>query len=306
MITSLEQVLERAKAQPPCRLVVAGANHDSTLAGVIQARRSGLIETAVLIDDGGSFSAIGEYLKRSGECVGDYDFAESSDEAAVAACAVDIVSQGEDDLLLKGRISSATLLGAVLASGKEGLRRERSLSDVLITENPRGDAPRLIGIADGGVNIAPDIDMKRRIIDNAVDLFHRLGIETPLVAVLCAIERVTGAMPHTIEAQWLAQLNRDGEIKGCLVEGPLALDVALCPEAARIKGIESVVAGRADILIAPTIEAGNILGKSFRYLAHKPMAHVIEGAAVPILIPSRAESAEDKLYSIALGAICSR
>jgi phosphate butyryltransferase len=153
------------------------------------------------------------------------------------------------------------------------------------------------------VNVAPTRAQKREILENAVALFRRLGYERPKVACLCAVETVTAAMPHTEDAQALAELNAAGEIRNCVVSGPLALDNALSEEAARAKGLDHPVAGAADILLVPSIETGNALGKAFTYLAKTPVAHVIVGARAPVLIPSRVEHAEDKLCSIALGVL---
>jgi len=204
---------------------------------------------------------------------------------------------------MKGRIRTGDLLHAVLDRA-EGLREGRLLSDVLVAEHPLSEEARLVGVTDGGVNVAPTLAQKREILANAVALFRRLGHPRPKVACLCAVETVTAAMPHTLEAQALAEANADGEFPDCVVSGPLALDNALSEDAARAKGIDHPVAGRADILLVPTIEAGNALGKAFTYLAKKPVAHVIVGAKAPVLIPSRVERAEDKLCSIALGVVC--
>jgi phosphate butyryltransferase len=186
-----------------------------------------------------------------------------------------------------------------------GLRTGRLLSDVMVSEHPTPAPPRIVGITDGGVNVAPGLAEKRAILENAVRVFHRLGHERPVVAVLCAVETPTPAMPHTEEAGALAAMALRGEIEGCEVVGPLALDNALLPWAARAKGIDHPLAGKADILLVPTIEAGNILGKAFSWLAGKAVAHVIEGALAPVLIPSRVERADDKLLSIALGVLSS-
>jgi phosphate butyryltransferase len=216
---------------------------------------------------------------------------------------VALVRAGEGAVLMKGRIKTGELLHAVLDRAA-GLREGRLLSDVLVAEHPLSEEARLVGVTDGGVNVAPALAQKREILANAVALFRRLGHARPHVACLCAVETVTPAMPHTMEAQTLAEENASGEIRGCVVSGPLALDNALSADAARAKGIDHPVAGRADLLLVPTIETGNALGKAFTYLAKKPVAHVIVGAKAPVLIPSRVERAEDKLCSIALGVVC--
>ena len=184
-----------------------------------------------------------------------------------------------------------------------GLRTGRVLSDVLVAEHHLDGRTRLVGVTDGGVAIAPSLDDKREIVRNAVEIFHRLGFARPRIALMSATEVVTTAMPSTIDAQALTDEAQRGELGECEVYGPLALDNALLPSAATAKGIDSPVAGHADCLVAPSIEAGNILGKAFRFLRGGACGHVIVGAKVPVLIPSRVESAEDKLTSIALGVI---
>jgi phosphate butyryltransferase len=213
-----------------------------------------------------------------------------------------MVRGGEADLLMKGRLPTGDLLRAVLDRAS-GLRTGRLLSDVLVADHPLSRERRLLGVTDGGINVAPTLEQKRAIIENAAALFRRLGHARPRIACLCAAETVSAAMPHTQEAAALAELNASGQLTGCEVSPPLALDNALSPEAAALKGITHPVAGRADVLLAPTIETGNALGKAFTYLAHAHVAHVIVGARAPVLIPSRAERAEDKLLSIALGVL---
>jgi phosphate butyryltransferase len=231
-----------------------------------------------------------------------FELVKAPDDHAAARRAVEMVRAGEVAVLVKGRLQTADLLHAVLDRAT-GLRTGRLLSDVLVADHPISQAPRLLGVTDGGVNVAPSLEQKKEIILNAVALFQRLGYARPRVACLCAVETVTGAMPHTQDAQRLAEMNARGEIPGCLVSGPLALDNALSPDAARAKRIDHPVAGRADILLVPTIETGNALGKAFTYCAHRSVAHVIVGAMAPVLIPSRVERPEDKLTSIALGVL---
>jgi len=225
------------------------------------------------------------------------------DDVAAARRAVALVRAGEARVILKGRLHTADLMRAVL-DREAGLRTGRLLSDVLVSEHPL--APRLVGVSDGGVNVAPSLAQKKAILENAVRVFRRLGIERPKVAILCAVETVETSQPQTADARALAEMAERGEIEGCDVVGPIALDGALAVQAAQAKKMTSPVAGRADILLVQTIEVGNVLGKSFTWLAQKPVAHVIEGAAAPVLIPSRAEAATDKLCSIALGILAAQ
>ena len=224
------------------------------------------------------------------------------DGAQAAAFAARAAGEGQLDVLLKGALRTDELLRAVL-SPAAGLRTGRMLSDVLIAEHHLDGRTRLVGVTDGGVAVAPTLDDKREIVRNAVEVFHRLGFQRPRVALMSATEVVTPAVPSTVDARALTDEAARGELGECEVYGPLALDNALLPSAAAAKGIDSPVAGRADCLVAPSIEAGNLLGKAFRFLRGGACGHVIVGARVPVLIPSRVESAEDKLTSIALGVI---
>jgi phosphate butyryltransferase len=214
------------------------------------------------------------------------------------------VRDGKGDILLKGSVDTGTLLRAVL-NAESGLRTGRLLSDVFLFEYPDEGGSRFIMITDGGVNLSPDIYQKLEILKNGVDVAHALGIELPRVAVLSASENVNPQLPSSVDAAVLTEMNRRGEIPGCLVEGPLALDLAVSRDAARIKGLRSEVAGRVDILLVPDIETGNAVAKATTYFAHYSLGHVIVGATAPVLIPSRSDRKEAKLFSIALGVLMS-
>jgi phosphate butyryltransferase len=281
--------------------VVAGAENDTALTAVAHARRKRIAEVVLV----GGERGIRARLAALGEDPDRYRIVDAPTDADAARRAVALVRAGEGSVLMKGRIKTGDLLHAIL-DRTEGLREGRLLSDVLVAEDPLSEEARLVAVTDGGVNVAPTLAQKREILTNAVALFRRLGHPRPKVACLCAVETVTAAMPHTVEAQALAEENAAGALRDCVVSGPLALDNALSEDAARAKGIDHPVAGRADILLVPTIETGNALGKAFTYLAKKPVAHVIVGARAPVLIPSRVERAEDKLCSIALGVVCAR
>jgi len=297
-IPSLEVLLETARALGPLPIAVAAAESDTALAAVVMARRRG-IANAVLVGPPGPLVA---RLAALGEGPEAYRFEPADTDGEAARRAVALVRGGEAAVLLKGRLSTGELLRAVL-DRTDGLRAGGLLSDVLVADHPVPGVRRLVGVTDGGVNVAPALAQKRAILENAVVLFHALGIARPRVACLCASEVVSEAMPHTVEARALAEEAARGELPDCEVAGPLALDNALSVEAARAKGIDHPVAGNADILLVPTIEAGNLLGKAFTWLARRPVGHVILGARAPVLIPSRVESAEDKLLSIALGVV---
>jgi len=226
----------------------------------------------------------------------------SSSPGLEAINAVSILSKRKADVLMKGNIPTSSLLKAVLDKDG-GLRTNKLLSHVAVFEIPALN--RLIILTDGGMNIAPTLKEKVEIINNALEVARVLEIETPKVAILAAVETVSENMPATMEAAILTQMNKRGQIRGCLIDGPLALDGAISREAALHKGITSVVAGEADILLVPDIEAGNILGKSFSYLAQSVMAGVILGATKPIILPSRSDPAPGKLASIALTLLLS-
>jgi phosphate butyryltransferase len=297
-VQTLAELVDRARAAGPRVVAVPAAESETALAAVVEARRRGVARGLLL----GDAERLADRLWKLEEDPSHHEILHEPDDVRAAARAVDAVRAGAATLLLKGRLPTGDLLRAVLDRSR-GLRTGRILSDVMVSEHPSAAPPRVVGITDGGVNVAPDLEAKRAILENAVRVFHRLGFERPVVAVLCAVETVSDAMPHTRDARELAEAARRGEIRGCEVVGPLALDNAILPWAARAKGIEHPLAGRADLLLVPTIEAGNILGKAFSWLAARPVAHVIEGARVPVLIPSRVERADDKLLSIALGVL---
>ncbi|MGC4001248.1 MAG: phosphate acyltransferase [Anaeromyxobacter sp.] len=297
-IPSLERLVEAARAAGPRRLVVAAAESDTALAAAGEARRRGLAEVVLV----GAPRALRERLERLGEDPSQFTLEPAGDDLEAARRAVALVRAGEGAVILKGRIATADLLRAVLHR-TEGLRTDRLLSDVLVADHPLAQAPRLVGVTDGGVNVAPGLEQKQQIIENAAAVFRALGVARPRVGCLCAAEVGSDAMPHTRDAEALARAAAAGELGACEVSGPLALDNLVSAEAARAKGIADPVAGQADVILAPSIEAGNALGKAFTYLARRPVAHVIAGARAPVLIPSRVESAADKLCSIALGVL---
>ena len=218
-----------------------------------------------------------------------------------AELAVKAVNSRDADVLMKGNLSTATILKAVL-NKDYGLRTGNVLSHTAVFEVPGYD--RFTIITDAAMNIEPDLEQKVQIIGNAVKIARSIGIEEPKVALIAAVEVVNPAMQATIDAAVLTQMNRRGQIKNCIVDGPLGLDNAVSLVAANHKGITSDVAGKADILLVPTIEVGNALYKSLIYFANAKVGAVIAGAKVPIVLTSRADSAESKLYSLAL-AVCS-
>ena len=198
---------------------------------------------------------------------------------------------------MKGNLSTSLILKAVL-NKEHGLRTGNVLSHVAVFDVPHYDRPILV--TDAAMNITPSLEEKVQIIQNAVNVAHSIGIEMPKVAPIAAVEVVNPLMPATVEAALLTQMNRRGQIKGCVIDGPLALDNAINIEAAKQKGIQSEVAGQADILLVPAIETGNVLYKSLIYFAKAKVGAILAGAKAPVVLTSRADSSESKLYSLAL------
>jgi phosphate butyryltransferase len=229
-------------------------------------------------------------------------FIVAADSATAAATATRMANDGMLDILLKGHLRTDELLRAVLAKDS-GLRTGRLLSDVMLYEDTLSGSKRLVGVTDGGLNVAPTIEQKKQILLNALDVIRVLGISRPKIAVMSATEVVTESLPSTMDARTLTEMGLLGAFGDADVYGPLALDNALLESAAREKGITSPVAGHADCMVVPNIESGNLLGKAVKYLGGSQCAHVVVGAKVPILIPSRVESVDDKINSVALGVL---
>jgi phosphate butyryltransferase len=227
------------------------------------------------------------------------EFVDADDAALVAT---HMARDKRVDLLLKGGLRTDQLLRAVL-DNKAELRTGRLLSDVLLYEDRLGSNLRLVGITDGGLNVSPSLEQKKQIVRNAIEVLRSLGLARPKIAIMSATETVSASVPSTVDAKALTEMGETGQFGDAEVFGPLALDCALLGSAARAKGIAHRVAGHADCMVVPNLEAGNLLGKSAKYLGGSQCAHVVAGARVPILIPSRVESVDDKLNSIALGVI---
>lgn len=295
-LKNLDFLLEKCKAAPRMTLAVACPQGDDILEAVADAAQEGVVDP-VLVGNRGKTMAIAESL---GLDISGLEFVDEPDDALAAEKAVRMVSSGEAQLLMKGNVKTAVLLKAVL--NKEwGLRSGSLLSHLFLFQVPR--MPGVIGMSDGGMTMYPDLPTKVGIVENAVWAYHRIGVECPKIAALAAVEVVNPDMQATLDAAALAQMNRRGQIKGCLIDGPLALDNAVSAEAARIKGIESPVAGDADMLLVPSIEAGNFVGKVMMYMSGGKGAGVILGARRPIVLTSRFDNAETKRLSIAFGAV---
>lgn len=299
MIRNLEQLRQAARNRKGVTTGVPCPEDDSTILSVITARREELANFILC----GEKARIVELLSRHGGVASDFDIQDTPGPEAAVARVVELGRQNELQLILKGFLPTAALMKPILDK-EHGLRGENLLSDILVVENPAAD--ELLGLSDGGLNILPDLAQKKQIVENAVAVFHNLGYEEPRVGIMAAIESVKDSMPATLDARELTAMNERGEIRGCRVYGPLALDIAVSRQAAEHKGILHDVAGRVQIMIMPAIESGNLLGKAFTYYLKLTVAHVVMGARLPVLIPSRNESDNDKLHSLALGVLSAR
>ncbi|WP_300522626.1 phosphate butyryltransferase [Aminiphilus sp.] len=292
-IRSLTELMEYAREIGPRKISVALAEDAEVMEAVEDARKNG-IATAILV---GNAVKIADVAAKLGIDLANYEVVdERGNENAVALKAVELVSSGSADILMKGMIKTANFLRGVLNKEK-GLRSGALISHVYIHQVEGYD--RVFFICDPAFNMYPDLQAKVNILNNTVELAHAFGIASPKVAVLGAVEVVNPDMPCTLDAAALAQMSRRGQIKGCVVDGPFALDNAISVEAAKHKGIESEVAGNADILLVPDIEAGNMMAKAIVYFARNKTAGLVLGAKAPVVLTSRTDTAETKLLSIA-------
>ncbi|MCX7026170.1 MAG: bifunctional enoyl-CoA hydratase/phosphate acetyltransferase [Spirochaetes bacterium] len=301
---SIAGILSAAAAAGRTRLAVAASQESSVLEAVVTAYEAGIAEPILVGDPGAIAAAAAEARDKKGLDISRFELIPAPDLPSAAAIAVGLVKSGRADFLMKGIIDTSILLKAVL-NKETGINAGRLASHVAVLEVPTYH--KLLILSDAAINIAPDLLAFVDIIASAVKVAAAIGIERPKVALLAAVEKVNAEkMPWTAVAAVLSQMNRRGQIPGCLVDGPLALDNAISAESARIKRIQSEVAGDADILIAPDIEAGNILYKCLLDLAQAKGAGIVMGAAKPVILTSRSDAAETKLASIALAALVGR
>lgn len=296
MVKSLEELLELAKKKEKKTMAVAVAQDGVVLEAVIKAVDMNIIN-AILVgnEDEIKSIAVDDNIDLSGVKI-----INECDIIKAAAKAVELVTKGEANYVMKGLLGTSDLLKAVL-NKEANLRTDNLLSHVMVYDVKSYE--KLILLTDGGMVTYPELKEKIGIIKNAVTVAKALEIDMPKVAPICAVEVVNPSMQATLDAAALSAMNKRGQIKGCIIDGPLGLDNAISREAAHHKGIVSEVAGEADILLVPNIEAGNFLGKSMTYFAGAESAGVIVGAKCPVVLVSRADSARSKLYSIALGSI---
>jgi len=287
-----------AAAQNEARIKVAVAHpcDDVSLRGAVEAMKLGLIQPILV----GPIERIRSEASKAGVDIGSIEIVASKHSHDSAAKAVELVVAGRVEALMKGSLHTDELMGAVV-SKQTGIRTSRRISHCFIMDVPNHPDPLII--TDAAVNIAPDLDAKVDIIQNAIDLAHAMGQSEVRVAILSAMETVTSKAPSTIEAAALCKMAERGQITGALLDGPLALDNAISPEAAAIKKIVSPVAGRANVLVVPDLEAGNMLAKSLSFLAQADAAGIVLGARVPIILTSRADSLLSRLASCAVAVL---
>ncbi len=297
MIRHLKELLDLARGKGK-RLAVAVAQDEVVLKAVDNAAKENIVVPILVGDE----NKIKEEAEKAGIDVSKYEIVHAEGIEEAAAKAVELASKGEADLLMKGKLQTAQIMRTVLKE-EYGLRTGMTMGMVSVFEIP--DFPKLLIISDAGMTISPDLNQKIDLIKHTIRVANVLGIETPKVALVSAVETVNPKIPATVDAALIAKMADRKQIKGAIIDGPFALDNVVSKEAAEHKGIVSPVAGDADIIITPDIDAGNILYKALIFLAKAKSASVILGAKVPIVLTSRADSDETKLYSIALTAALS-
>jgi phosphate acetyltransferase len=286
-----------AKAVPAVSTIVVHPCDESSLRGAVEAAEAGII-TPILV---GPAAKIRETAAKFSLNIGGFEIVDAPHSEAAAAKAVELIHAAKGEVLMKGSLHTDELMRSVTAKAT-GLRTERRISHVFVMDVPA--YADTIFVTDAAVNIFPDLDCKRDIIQNAIDLYTQAGFGTsPRVAILSAVETVTSKIPSTIEAAALCKMADRGQITGGVLDGPLAFDNAIDVEAARIKGIKSEVAGRAQILVVPDLESGNMLAKNLAYFAKADGAGIVLGARVPIVLTSRADTARARMASCAVASL---
>ena len=297
MYKNFDEMVAAVKQRSRGTVVIAAAQTDSVLDAAILAKQENLAD-CLLVGDKPQIMAL--LQKMAPELIDSFEIMDvGTDLVKAAKTSVQLIREGKGDILLKGKTDTSILLRAVLDK-ENGLRVSEVISDVLAYEHP--DGLRLM--SDGGINLLPELNEKIAIVKNAVQVAQSMGSPIPKVALLSAVEMVNPKIQSTVDAAIISRMNDRKQIPGCIIEGPLAFDNAVDIEAARIKGIVSPVAGMADVLIVPNIEAGNIFGKTLTYYCGYRVAHVVVGTKAPILIPSRADNGELKMLCIAMALAC--
>jgi phosphate butyryltransferase len=292
---SLNDILALAKKIGPKKVAVALAEDEKVLLALEQARKERIIE-GILV---GTKEKIEKLTLKNEIDIQKFEIKEEPDGFLASLKCCELINKGEANLMMKGLVGTAFFMKAILDKEK-GLGIDKLLSHAAVFEIPR--YPKLLMITDAAINIAPSLMEKAQIIQNAVDVLHSLGIETPLVACIAAVEKVNpDKMPATVDCACLSKMAQRGQIKGAIVDGPLGLDNAISGKSAEVKGITSQVAGKADILLCPNIETGNVIYKTLIEFAFAKCAAIVAGTKAPVILTSRADSHETKFMSIALG-----
>lgn len=291
-----ERLLARCEGLAAVSTAVAHPCETTALEGAVDAAQQGLIAPLLV----GPAEKIREVAAASGIDLGKLEIVDAPHSHAAAQKAVELVKQGKAEILMKGSLHTDELMSAIV-SREGGLRTGRRISHVFIMDVPTYH--KVLIITDAAINIAPTLEDKVDICQNAIDLAISLGLERPKVAILAAVETVTSKMPATLDAAALCKMAERGQIKGALLDGPLAFDNAISTQAAEMKGIKSAVAGDPDILLAPDLEAGNILAKQLTFLANADSAGMVLGAKVPVILTSRADSVRSRIASCAVAKL---
>src|SRR6201987_2403667 len=290
-----DRLIAAAKAIPPAATLVVHPCDESSLRGTVEAAEAGLIKPTLV----GPASKIKDAASKNGIDIGGFEIVDAPHSEAAAAKAVELIHEAKGELLMKGSLHTDELMRSVTA--KTGLRTDRRISHVFAIDVP--NYAQTLWITDAAINIFPDLDTKRDIVQNAIDLYAGIGLGEPRVGILSAVETVTAKIPSTIEAAALCKMADRGQITGAVLDGPLTFDNAVDPEAARIKGIKSPVAGHAQILVVPDLEAGNMLAKNLTFMARSDAAGIVLGARVPIILTSRADSVRSRMASCAVAVL---
>ena len=291
-----ERLLERCRGIEPIPTAVAWPCDETSLTGAIDAAKQGLI-IPILV---GPSAKIAELAKAHGLDLSGIEVVDVGESHAAAVKATQLVREGKAELLMKGSLHSDEILAAVVAKDS-GLRGNRRLSHVFLMDVPTYH--KVLIVTDAAINIAPTLEDKVDIVQNAIDLARSFGVEKPKVAILAAVETVNSKMPATLDAAALCKMAERGQIKGGLLDGPLAFDNAISRDAAKIKGITSEVAGDPDILLAPDLESGNMMAKQLSFLANADSAGLVLGARVPVILTSRADSLRSRIASCAVAVL---
>ncbi len=299
MITTLDQIVKKVKGLPGKRLAVAVAEDPHTIEAVGRAVKEKLVRAVLTGDE----KAIKKVAAEAEVDTSLFEIVHEPDKAKALALAIGKVRSGEADFLMKGLLDSSVYIRGLIDKETGLLPPGKLLSHVTVIQVPTWK--KLIICGDVAVIPAPDLAAKIAILNYCIDVAHKLGIDKPKAVLLSAVEKVNPKMPSTTEAAIIAKMADRGQVKGAVVDGPLALDVAFSEESARIKGIDSPVAGDADVLVFPSIEAGNIFFKASTYLAKGELGAVVVGATCPCVLTSRGDSEDTKFYSIALGSLLS-